>query len=69
MHGLGIKSVFSNVSTFFKDTFTTAWSKVKEVFSKGGKIFEGIKEGIAEQFKKIVNSLIDRNQQSSKSTI
>lgn len=53
-----IKGVFSSVSSWFKNTFTTAWTAVKNVFSKGGKIFDGIKEGIASTFKTIVNGLI-----------
>ena len=54
----GIKSVFSSVASFFGDTFQKAWTKVKEVFSKGGKVFDGIKEGIVESFKIVVNALI-----------
>lgn len=54
----GVKSVFSKVATFFGDVFSKAWSKVKEIFSAGGKIFSGIKDGIASAFKKIVNTLI-----------
>lgn len=54
----GIKSVFSSVTSFFSDIFGSAWRKVKDIFSEGGKIFSGIKEGIAETFKKIVNTLI-----------
>ena len=53
-----IKNVFSVVGTWFKDTFTQAWTNVKNVFSTGGKIFDGIKEGIADTFKTIVNGLI-----------
>ena len=53
-----IKNVFSTVGTWFKDTFTKAWQNVKNVFSSGGKIFDGIKEGIANTFKTIVNGLI-----------
>lgn len=53
-----IKGVFSNVSGWFKDKFTAAWTAVKNVFSTGGKIFDGIKEGIADTFKTIVNGLI-----------
>lgn len=55
----GIKNVFSTVATFFKNIFTNAWTAVKNVFSTGGKIFTGIKDGIVEAFKKIVNTLID----------
>lgn len=54
----GIKNVFGKVAQFFKDIFSTAWSKVKEVFSNGGQIFNGIKEGILNAFKNVVNALI-----------
>ena len=54
----GIKSVFSSVSTWFKDKFSEAWTKVKNVFSTGGKIFDGIKEGITSAFKSVVNAII-----------
>lgn len=53
-----IKNVFSVVGTWFKDTFTQAWTNVKNVFSTGGKIFDGITEGIAATFKTIVNGII-----------
>jgi phage-related protein len=53
-----IKNVFASVGTWFKDTFTAAWKNVKDVFSTGGKIFDGIKDGIAGTFKTIVNGLI-----------
>ena len=55
----GIKSVFSAVAGFFKSIFTNAWNGVKAVFSTGGKIFNGIKEGIVSSFKRIVNSIIN----------
>ena len=54
----GIKSVFSSVANFFGDIFGTAWKKVKDVFSTGGKIFDGIKDGIVSAFKTIVNAII-----------
>lgn len=54
-----IKEKFADVGTWFKEKFTDAWQKVKDVFSAGGKIFDGIKEGIASTFKTIVNRLID----------
>ena len=53
-----IKEKFSNVGSWFKDKFSDAWQKVKDVFSKGGKIFDGIKEGISDTFKTVVNGLI-----------
>lgn len=54
----GIKSVFSKVSSWFKDTFADAWAKVKGVFSTGGKVFDGIKDGIVSAFKTVVNAII-----------
>ena len=54
----GIKGVFSTVANFFRDTFQSAWQKVKDVFSVGGKIFDGIKEGIVNAFKTVVNGII-----------
>jgi TP901 family phage tail tape measure protein len=54
----GIKSVFSHVSDWFHDTFYNAWSRVMDVFSAGGQVFSGIKEGISNAFKTIVNALI-----------
>ena len=54
----GIKSVFSPVVNWFKNQFTKAWTAVKNVFSTGGKIFNGIKEGITSAFKNIVNAII-----------
>lgn len=53
-----IKSVFSSIPNWFGSIFTTAWTNVKNVFSTGGKIFTGIKDGIASTFKTIVNGLI-----------
>lgn len=54
-----IKSVFSNIPNWFKTKFSEAWEKVKGVFSSGGEIFSGIKEGIEETFKTIVNKIIE----------
>ena len=54
----GIKSVFSPVTDWFKDKFTKAWTAVKNVFSTGGKIFDGIKDGITSAFKNVVNAII-----------
>lgn len=54
----GIKNVFSAVANFFKNIFSTAWEGVKKVFSVGGKIFDGIKDGIVTAFKTVVNAII-----------
>lgn len=54
----GTKNVFSKVGSFFSDTFSRAWQKVKDIFSTGGKIFDGIKDGIVSAFKSIVNAII-----------
>lgn len=54
----GIKSVFSNITEWFRYKFTEAWTAVKNVFSTGGKIFDGIKEGIVDAFKAVVNAII-----------
>lgn len=54
----GIKSVFAPVASWFETTFKKAWEKVKKVFSAGGKVFTGIKEGIISGFKIVVNALI-----------
>ena len=55
----GVKKAFSPVIDWFKNTFHEAWTKVKDVFSKGGEIFTGIKEGLFNGFKVVVNGLID----------
>lgn len=54
----GIKSVFKPIVTWFEDKFSKAWQAVKDVFSTGGKIFDGIKEGIVDAFTTIVNAII-----------
>ena len=54
----GIKKAFGNVADWFKNIFSQAWTNVKNVFSTGGKIFDGIKDGIASTFKTVVNGII-----------
>ena len=54
----GIKTAFGTVSDWFKDTFSEAWQKVKDVFSTGGEVFTGIVDGISDAFKTVVNALI-----------
>ena len=53
-----IKNTFSNVTEWFRSTFSKAWQAVKNVFSTGGKVFEGIKEGITDVFTTVVNAII-----------
>lgn len=54
----GIKSVFGVVVDWFKEKFSKAWQAVKDVFSTGGKVFDGIKDGIVSAFKTVVNAII-----------
>ena len=60
----GIKSVFMGKSgkggiiKILKDAFTDAWKAIKGVFSKGGELFEGIKNGVADTFSSVVKSLL-----------
>lgn len=53
-----ITSIFGNISGWFRDRFSQAWQAVKNVFSTGGAIFEGIKDGILNGLKAIVNAII-----------
>ena len=54
----GVKTTFGNVSEWFRTKFTEAWTAVKNVFSTGGKIFDGIKDGILNGLKTVVNAII-----------
>lgn len=54
----GVKEAFSGVVEWFSNVFSKAWQKVKDVFSTNGKIFTGIKEGIVDVFKTVVNGII-----------
>lgn len=54
----GIKKTFSGLANFFKTIFSDAWNGVKAIFSVGGQIFDGIKEGIVSAFTTIVNAII-----------
>lgn len=53
-----ITSAFGNVAGWFRDKFTQAWQAVKNVFSTGGAIFDGIKDGILNGLKTVINGLI-----------
>ncbi|MEE5993664.1 MAG: phage tail tape measure protein [Oscillospiraceae bacterium] len=54
----GITQTFAHVADWFGDKFSAAWQRVKDVFSTGGKVFDGIKDGIFSAFKSVVNTLI-----------
>lgn len=54
----GIKSAFGNIADWFKGKFSAAWQAVKDVFSSGGAVFEGIKDGILDGLKAVINALI-----------
>ena len=54
----GIKSAFKSVPEWFQRKFRDAWQKVKDVFSTGGRIWSGIKEGIESTFRTVVNAII-----------
>lgn len=53
-----IKNTFSSIPDWFKNKFSEAWTKVKNVFSTGGKVFDGIKDGILNGLKSVINGLI-----------
>lgn len=55
----GVKAAFSPVVDWFRNQFTAAWTAVKNVFSVGGKIFDGITQGITAAFKSVVNAIIN----------
>lgn len=54
----GITGIFEAIPDWFESKFSAAWKAVKDVFSEGGEIFLGIKEGIETTFTTIVNGLI-----------
>ena len=54
----GIKNAFKSVPEWFQGKFRDAWQNVKDVFSAGGRIWSGIKEGIENTFRTVVNAII-----------
>ena len=46
------------MSSWFHDTFTEAWTAVKNVFCTGGEIFSGIVDGILDGLKGVINAII-----------
>lgn len=53
-----IVSIFSTAWNTIKSVATTVWNGILGLFSAGGKIFNGVVEGIAGVFKTIVNAII-----------
>lgn len=53
-----IKNFFSGLWNGIKDTFASVWNWILGAFSKGGQIFNGVKEGIVSVFKTAVNGVI-----------
>lgn len=54
-----IQKVFSGIKDWFRGKFLEAWIAVLNVFSSGGEIFDGIKDGILNGLKNVINFLID----------
>ena len=53
-----ITDAFGNIVDWFKGKFSDAWTAVKNVFSTGGAVFDGIKDGILNGLKAVVNAII-----------
>lgn len=54
-----ITTIFTGIPEWFKNIFSAAWTAVKNVFSAGGKIFDGIKDGILGGLKVVINGIIN----------
>lgn len=53
-----IADFFNSLWNGIKDGVSGVWNFIKKAFSKGGQIFNGLKDGIVSAFKAIVNTLI-----------
>lgn len=53
-----ISKFFTGLWSGIQEKASECWSKITGLFSKGGQIFNGIKDGIVNVFKTVVNSLI-----------
>jgi len=53
-----IKNAFSKAFETIKNTISNIWNSILALFSKGGKIFSGVVDGVANVFKTIVNAII-----------
>lgn len=53
-----ISNFFGGLWNGIQNKASECWSKITGLFSKGGQIFNGIKDGVVNVFKTVVNSLI-----------
>ena len=53
-----IGNFFKNMWEGIKNTFSNTWNWILNAFSRGGQLFNGLKDGVVNVFKTIVNSLI-----------
>lgn len=56
--GTYMLDIFIKLGKDIYEVFKNTWDKVVKLFSKGGQIFNGFKEGVVNTFKTIVNLLI-----------
>lgn len=54
----GVKNIFKGVWESLSGIVSAIWNDILGLFAKGGQIFSGVVDGIANVFKTIVNSLI-----------
>lgn len=64
-----IKSVFGSVKTWFKDTFTSAWTAIKNVFSSWGSFFGNLWTQIKDKFSAIGTNIANAISSSVKAGI
>ena len=53
-----VLSIFSNLWSTVQRVTQGAWDFIVGIFNKGGKIFDGVVDGVASTFKSIVNAII-----------
>ena len=54
----GVRKIFDSIIGSFKGIFKNAWDFILGIFNTGGKIFDGVVDGIVSTFKTVVNGLI-----------